>query len=53
MNPVCWDKISTRPAETDFTIPLRREIKFHSGKWGQFSTWFLFRFVYIFLNFSL
>ena len=48
MNPVCQDEVSTRPAGTDFTLRLHREIKFDPGKTGQFSTWFLFRFVCIF-----
>ena len=37
-----------RPAGTDFTIRLHREIKFRPGKARQFSTWYLFKFVYIF-----
>ena len=54
MNPVCRDEISTRPAGADFSLRLHRETKFHPGKVEQFSTWFLFRFVYIyFLNLSL
>ena len=32
------DEISTRPAETDFTLQLHVEIKFHPGKAEQFST---------------
>ena len=45
MIPVCWDKISTRPAGIDFTLRLHVEIKFCPGKAGQFSTWHLLRFV--------
>ena len=41
-------EFSTVPAGTDFTIRLHGKIKFHLGKVGQFSTWYLFRFVYIF-----
>ena len=48
---VCRDEISTRPAGADFTLRLHVEIKFHPGKAGQFSTWHLFRFVYIFFEF--
>ena len=51
MNPVCRDQISTRPAETDFTLRLLREIEFHPGKLGQFSTWFLLKFEYFFFKF--
>ena len=45
MNPGLseWNQIS------DFTLQLHGEIRFHPGKAGQVSTWFLFRFVYIFL----
>ena len=53
MNPVCQDQISTRPAETDFTLRLLKEIEFHPGKLGQFSTWFLLKFEFFFFNFSL
>ena len=52
----CSDELSTRPAETDFTLQLHVEIKFRPGKEGQFSTWYLIRFacIYIyFFNFSL
>ena len=45
MNPVCRDEISASPAGADFTLRLHREIKFHPGKAGHFSTWFLSRFV--------
>ena len=48
MIPNCRDEISIRPAGTDLTLRLQKEIKFHLGKEGQFSTWHLFRFVYIF-----
>ena len=44
MIPACRDEISTRPAETDFTLGLHVEIKFRPGKAGQFSTWYLIRF---------
>ena len=37
--PACWDEISTRPAETDFTPRLQVEIKFHLGKTGQCFFW--------------
>ena len=53
MNPVCQDQISTRPAETDFTLRLLREIEFHPGKLGQFSTWFLLKFEFFFFLISL
>ena len=39
MIPACRDEISTRPAETDFTLRLHVENKFRPGKAGQFSTW--------------
>ena len=39
--PACRDEISTRPAETDFTLRLHMEIKFRPGKAGQFCTWYL------------
>ena len=51
MIPACRDEISTRPAETDFTLRLHVEIKFRPGKAGQFSTWYLIRFPYIFFGF--
>ena len=51
MIPVCRNEISTRAAGTDFTLRLHGEIKFHSGKAGQFSTWYLFKYVYIFFKF--
>ena len=51
MIPACRDEISTRPAETDFTLRLHVEIKFRPGKVGQFSTWYLIRFTYIFFGF--
>ena len=38
MIPVCQDEISTRTGGADFTLQLNGEIKFHSGKAGQFST---------------
>ena len=50
MNPVCRDKISTGPAGTGFKLQLHGEIKFHPSKAGQLSTWYLFRFVYIFFQ---
>ena len=52
MIPVCRDEISTRPARTDSTLRLHGEIKFQRGKVGQFSTWYLFRFVHIFFEVS-
>ena len=42
---VCRDEISTRSTGTDFTRRLHGEIKFHLGKAGQFSTWYMFKFV--------
>ena len=48
MIPACRDEISTRPAEADITLRLHEEIKFCPGKVGQFSTWYLIRFAYIF-----
>ena len=51
MIPVCRDEISTCPAGTDFTPRLHVEIKFCPGNGEQFSTWHLFRFVYIFFEF--
>ena len=51
MIPACWDEISTRPAETDFTLQLHVEIKLRPGKAGQFSTWYLIRFACIFFGF--
>ena len=45
MIPVYQDVISTRPPGTDFTLRLHGEIKFHSDKAREFSTWYLFRFV--------
>ena len=51
MISACRDEILTRPAETDFTLRLHMEIKFHSGKAGQFSTWYLIRFTCIFFAF--
>ena len=47
----CQDEISTRPAETDFTLALHVEIKFRPGKAGQFSTWYLIKFACIFFFF--
>ena len=46
-------EISTLPTGADFTLRLQGEIKFHPGKAGQFSTWYSFRFVYIFFSFFL
>ena len=51
MIPVCRDEISPRPAGTDLTLQLHVEIKFRPGKAGQFSTWYLFRFVCNFFEF--
>ena len=51
MIPACRDEISTRPAETDFTLRLYVEIKFRPGKAGQFSTYYLIRFACIFFEF--
>ena len=42
------DEISTCPVRTDFFLGLHGEIQFHPNKAGKFSTWYLFRFVYIF-----
>ena len=51
MIPAIQDEISSRPAEADFTLRLHVEIKFCSGKAGQFSTWYLTRFACIFFGF--
>ena len=51
MIPACRDEISTRPAETDFTLRVHVEIKFNPGKAGQFSTSYLIRFACIFFGF--
>ena len=51
MISACFDEISTRPAETDFTLRLHVEIKFRPGKAGQFSTWYFIRFTCIFFGF--
>ena len=51
MIPACRDEISTRSAETDFTLQLHVEIKFRPGMTGQFSTWYLIRFACIFFRF--
>ena len=51
MIQACRDEVSTRPAETDFTLRLHVEIKFRPGKAGQFSTWYLIRFACIFFGF--
>ena len=42
-----------QPVHPGQTSPFEymEEIKFHAGKVGQFSTWYLFRFVYIFFKF--
>ena len=45
------DKISTRPAGTDFTLRLHVETKFRPGKARQSSIWHLFRFACIFFKF--
>ena len=42
---VCRDEISPCPARTDLTLRLHVEIKFCPYTAGQFSTWYLFRFV--------
>ena len=47
--PVCRDEILTRAAGTDLT--LRLHVQFCTGKVGQFSTWYLFRFPWIFCQF--
>ena len=39
----CRNEISTRPAGTNFNLRLHGEIKFHPGKAGQVSTWYLFK----------
>ena len=52
MIPAGRDEISTRPAETDFTLGLHVEIKFHPVKVGQFSICYLIRFACIFFGFS-
>ena len=41
MIPFCWDKISTPPAGTDFTLRLHGEINIHPGKAAQVSTGYL------------
>ena len=51
MIPACRDEISTRPAETDFTLRLYVEIKFRPGKAEQFSTYYLIRFACVFFGF--
>ena len=51
MISACRDEISTRPAETDFTLWLHVKIKFRPGKAGQFSTWYLISFACIFFGF--
>ena len=51
MIPACRDEISTRPTETDFALRLHLEITFRPGKAGQFSTWYLTRFAWIFFEF--
>ena len=48
MIPANRVEIHTRPAGTGFTLRLHGEFKFHPGKAGQFSTWYLFIFVHIF-----
>ena len=53
MIPACRDEISTRLPETDFTLPLHVEIKFHPGKAGQFCTWYLIKLHAFSLDFSL
>ena len=49
---VCWDEISTCRAGTDFTLRLHGVIKFHACNAGQFSRWYLLRFVSFFFWFS-
>ena len=51
MIPACRDEVSTRQAETDFTLRLHVEIEFCPGKVGQFSNWYLIRFSCIFFGF--
>ena len=51
MIPVCQDEILTHPVGTNFTLQLHVEIKFHSGKAGQFSTLSWLRFACILLEF--
>ena len=51
MTPAWRDEISTSPDETDFNLRLHVEIKFRPSKAGQFSTWYLIRFAYIFFRF--
>ena len=51
MIPACRDEISTRPAETNFTLRVHVEIKHRTGKAGQFSIWYLIRFACIFSGF--
>ena len=41
MISACRDEISTRSAETDFTLRLHVEIEFRPGNAGQSSTWYL------------
>ena len=48
--PVCRDEISISPSGTYFTLRLHGKIKFHPSKAGKFSTWYLFRFAYIFFQ---
>ena len=51
MISVCRDEISPRPAGADLMLRLRVEVIFRPDKVGQFSTWYLFRFVYNFFEF--
>ena len=44
MIPVCRGEISPRPAGTDLTLRLHKEIKLCHGKVVQYSTWDLLRF---------
>ena len=48
----CRDETWTYSAKTDFSLRLHGEIKFHSGRAGHFSAWYLFRLVFIFFYFS-
>ena len=51
MIPASRDEISTRPAETDFTLRLHVEIKFRPEKERQFSTCYLIKLACIFFGF--
>ena len=51
MMSIWRDEVSTYPAGKDSTLRLHKEIKFHGNKAGQFSMYYFFRFVRIFLVF--